>query len=352
MFWENEPIKLNNNEEINLITTDILTSNIEMPDGLKIKTLGLKYLEEIHSLINNHYTEDQQKTVRLTFSKDFIYWYLIYAPPEFIIGLVLNKKIVGLITALFIDMVIYDKEIKVPYINFLCLHSKIRNMGITFFLINEMKSRLLKNNITYGLFCTTRIPADTYCTIKEFIIPLNYSKLKEVGFLTETYLPIPKLHYNSFHLMAESDIDSVVIELNNFLAKFKVRPYFTNDSAHHFLLPKRNVVYSFVKKNTENDVTDFVTIYKKYLYCLDKNKIISVAKLAFYYYSTMNLTELIVHLIDKLLSYNFDQLLFSDMGENINIDITKFSTFDEFNYYFYNLCIKKTNPSLHCMFPI
>ena len=355
-YWKDQPIDIiidTNNDELKIIKPDISAEEYQlmMPNECRFKTLSPKHLDEIYGLISNHYVTDEQNIIRLTYSKDFLYWYLKYIPPGFVVGLVLKRKLVGVIMALFIDMVIYGKELRIPYVNFLCLQSKIRKLGLAPLMINEMKSRLLKNKMAYALFTGVNTVTKPFCKTNEFVVPLNYQKLKEVGFLTEELEPIPKLNRNVLHLMTTSDINSIVPKLNKSLEKFKVRPHFNEDSAHHFLLPKKNIVYSFVKRNDNNEVTDFVSVYKNYLYCLDQNKIISVAQLAFYYYETMNLTELITNLIDKLQVYKFDQLVFKDTAENTNINVTKFTTFGELNYFFYNVGIKETSPSLLCVFP-
>lgn len=359
-YCNDHPVDIvNNEEEIKIIVSDISVEEADisveeadLPKGFKFKTLGLRYLDEIYGLINNHYVEDANTIIRLTYSKDFIYWYLKYIPDEFIIGLMSKKKLVGLITALFIDMVIYGKKVKVPYINFLCLQPKIRNVGLAPIMINEMKNRLT-NKVSYALFHASKPVTHTnyFCTTKDFVVPINYQKLREVGFLTDDLQPLSKPNTNPLHLMIVSDIKIIVSKLNNFLEKFKIRPYFTDNTVNHFLLPKKNIVYSFVKKDSDNEITDFISVYKNYIYCLDHNKLISVAQLAFYFNETMSLTELVINLIDKLSLYNFDQLTFRNIAENMDINITKFATYDQLYHILYNLNIKDTCPSQLCIYP-
>ncbi|XWV24496.1 mg747 protein [Tupanvirus deep ocean] len=351
-YWIDQPLDTNTTEtEIKIIKADISQKNINLPNGFAFKTLGISNLDDIYGLLNNHYIEDEQHIIRLSYSKDYLYWYLKYIPSGFIIGLTYKNKLVGMVTASFIDMIIYGKEIKVPYINLLCIQSKIRKLGLTPLLLDELKSRLCNIKITYALFTGTKKITKDFCTSKDYVIPINYPKLKEVGFLTEDLTPIPKLEENPLHLMAASDIESVVPKLNKHLSKFSVKPYFTNDSAHHFLLPKKNIVYSFVNRNKNGEVTDFISVYKNYLYCLEKNKVVSVAQLAFYFYDTMTLTQLVSYLLDKLPSYGIDQLVFRNTGENVDINITKFSTHGELYYFFYNVAIKETNSSNLCFYP-
>lgn len=328
------------------IIPEILINN-----GFEFKTLGPKHLDEIYGLINNHYMEDQNHITRLTFSKDFIYWYIKYIPTGFIVGLILNKKIVGMITALLIDMVINNNIVNIPYIDFLCIQTRIRGLGLAPLLIDELKNRLTKLNTKYALYSDNKANRmfNYICQCQEFVIPINYSKLKNIGFLAEYLKPLP-LSNNQLHLMTASDIDFIIPKLNKSMEKNKIRPYFTNKNAHHFLLPKKNIVYSFVKK-LNSEITDFVTVYKNYSYCLDHNKIISVAQLAFYYHETMELTELIVELLGKLSTYGFDQLIFKNIHENMNIELEKFPLCDKINYHLSGAELDVIDPSHMNIYP-
>ena len=89
------------------------------------RILSLKHINEIHSLLNNHYVENENNTCRLTYSKDYLYWYLKRVPKNFIIGLVYQDdsdsyKLIGLITAIYIDVIINNVAKNVPYISLLC----------------------------------------------------------------------------------------------------------------------------------------------------------------------------------------------------------------------------------------
>ena len=352
-YWIDQPINISELDEIKIIKTDVSKKkNDILPDGFKFKTLGTAYLDEIHGLISNHYVEDKQHLIRLVYSKDFLYWYLKYIPAGFVVGLVYKNKLVGMVAATFLDMIIYNIKMKVPYINFLCVQSKIRNLGLAPLLMDEIKARLCQINMSYALFTSMKLLTKPFSTSIDFVVPINYVKLKEVGFLLEDLPEYPRPESNPFHLMTGADMKSVVPKLNTFVEKFDIKPYFTEDSARHFLLSKKNIVYSFVKRNDKQTVTDFVTVYKNYLYCIEKNKMISVAQLAFYYHETMDLTELITNLIDKLPGYGIDQLIFRNLADGPKINITKFAMYDKLNYFFFNVAIKETDPTKICFYPI
>ena len=342
--------------KITIIDENIVMTSSQLPFGFSLKTLNVSYLDEIHNLLNNHYIEDKQQIIRIVYSKDYLYWYLKNIPIGLIVGLIYNNKLVGMITAAIFDIAIYDSVIQIPFVNFLCLQKKIRNANLASYLINEIKNRILKREIKYAIFTSfaTRIDkiknlSELFCTIKKSAIPINYPKLKNVEFLMEDLPPIIRYNNNPFHLMQEQDIDIIVPKLNEFLKKYQLRQYFTNNSAKHYFLPKKNIVYSFVAKNNKT-ITDFVVIYKTYIYCLDRHKMVNVANLAYYYYESMDLTELIEYLLDKLSSYGFDQLFYSNYADNDTINFTHFDTNNDLNYHFYNTDIKNMISSDICLY--
>lgn len=340
------------NIKINLTKSEVMPNKHNLPTGFNLKSLNLRYMEEIYTLLCNHYLEDSQQIVRKIFSRDFLYWHLKCVPDKFIIGLTYYHKLVGIITAIFIDMMIEEKKIKMPYINLLCLHAKLRNKGFEDMLINEIETKLHKIDLPYFLFVSNKENGKYFCKVKIYAIPINYQKLKDIGFLNENIPRIPKLASNPLHIMKKSDIKHVIIKLNKYLSKYKVRPYFIKDTSYHFLLPKKNIVYSFVRKNSiTNEITDFVTVYKYYLFCKEQKKLISTAQLSFYFNESMNLTELIICLINKLLSYHIDQLFFHDMMDNRDINLTKFDTYEQMNYYLNNIKIPMIDGDMFCYFP-
>lgn len=328
----------------------------DLPENFKLKTLGVEYYNEIHKLLTNHYVEDQNKITRLTYSKDFIYWYLKYIPSEYIIGLVYKKKIVGIITIMIIDMIIYDTKIKMPYIDLLCVQTRVRNMGLANFLTNEAKRRIAHSKFPYGISTGLKSKCDinsgsVFCKTQDYVIPINYKKLKKIGFLMDDLDLVPIINDNPLHLMTDRDLAVVIAKLHKHMNQLCIKPYFTLESAKHFLLPKKNIIYSYVLRDEYNQITDFVSVYINYLYCIDINQFISVAQLAFYFYESLNISQLITFLIDKLSKQKIDQLIFRNMFDNMNINITKFSTKGDLHYIFHNVEINEIKSSDLIFFP-
>jgi glycylpeptide N-tetradecanoyltransferase len=346
--------------EINLLNSDPIPDfDLNLPDKFSFKTLDTSYLDQIHQLLNEHYIEDDYHTIRLTYSRDFLYWYLRTIPSGFIVGLIFKNKLVGLVTAMFIDYFINDSGLKLPYIDLLCIQTPIRNYRFSLCLINEINQRLIKNGFNYAFFTTSRNPSNPpqkeiikkFCISVDHAIPIDHKHLKEVGFLTIDLDPIPILDNNPLHFLHKSDLSFVTEKLNQSLSKYKMRPYFTLENAHHFLIPKKNIVYSFVNRNTDNVPTDFVNVYVQYYHCIEIKKDVCVANLGFYYTETMDLNQLITYLIDKLPYYGVHQLTYRNISDNLTIKHFNFETNGELNYYFSNLDVEPINNNDVSVFP-
>ncbi len=369
------------------ITNSVSYPQNPLPPDFELKTLSTYYLDDIHNLLNHNYIENTQCGVKTIFHKDFLYWYLKYIPPGFVIGLIYKSKLVGIITALFIDMIIYDMKLKVPYVSLLCVHSKLRKLGLASVLIDRMKYMISEIKITYALLTPTKyeeiddIESDTgsgnssnsadssnsddtvktktpstltksFCELRSYAIPINYSKLKSVGFLPEDYeIPDSIEQSNPFHLMTHSDLGSVVAKLNEYDRQFKISHYFTMDSARHFLLPKKNIVYSFGKRSVDGTISDFVTMYVSVLECVNRNKILRVANIAYYYNGTMSLTEMIHHIMAKLAHHDIDQLSFYTTGNTGRIKQTKYLTDIQLDCSFHNIQIPETTDNQISFYP-
>ena len=298
-----------------------------IPSFLKIKTLNIKYLDQIHNLLNHHYKEDKYQTIRHIYSKDYLYWHLKMVYKNLFIGLVYQKKLVGMVSVIVHDYNINSKNTKMAIIEFLCVQKNI--IGTEKYLLDEVKNRINQMGIKYIINNYNR--GQKIITVNDYVIPINCQKLRNINFLLEEYPEkIPTINYLS--LMKKSDLNYVIPKLNQFMKKFTFYPLFDANSGYNFLVPKKNIIYSFVKHNGYQ-VTDFVSVRKYYYYCQEKHTMITTAQLTYYYHETMTLTELITQLINKLKYYKFDQLIFRNWSDNNKINITRFEAHDKIDYY-------------------
>jgi len=321
------------------------------------RILSAKHLDEIYALLNSNYVEDSRATCRLTYSKDYLYWYLKYVPKNLIIGLVYKdergkSKLVGFVTAMYIDVVINNVHKHLPYISLLCVHKEFRGYELNKILVNSLKKNIflqnmspptldqpisVKKNNEVAFFSERCFEDHAHSvTLECYSIPINFKKMREIQFLPEDEAPeLPDApSINTLHLLRENDLPEVTTKLNTYLRKYPIKMFFTAESTKHFLMPKKDIVYSFVNKNASGAVTDFVSIYKNYYFCIKKKKMLSVGALAYYFYESMTLDDLIALLIGKMTEYQIDQLVFYNNFDNMTISCTKYMTDTHLKFYF------------------
>lgn len=319
-----------------IIKMDISVRRLNMlPDDFKFRTLDLKYIDEIHKLLLTNYVEDDDNIIMLTYTKQFLHWCLKKSPKNLIIGLTYRNNLIGLITATITKTIILGKMVNIPTINFLCVQKSLRNIGLAGYLIEEIRLRLVKMNIEKFMATSGSIINQAWCTITSCSIPINYDKLRKVEFLIGDFPPLPIIQTNPLGELKECDLSSVANQLNEFHKKYDFRPYFDADYVRDYMLPKKNIVYSYVLKN--NDViTDFISVTKTYYYCFHFEDVISIANLTYYFTNTMSIRDLVCCLIDKIKD-EFDQLNFYNMMDNDEIHLNKFETNGILKIYFYNV---------------
>jgi len=321
------------------LDNEIHADKIELPDGFRFKTLSPVYTKEIQYFLNQHYVENTTCELKTYFVTDYVYWYLKSVPPGLCIGLVYKNKLIGLITACVTDMIICQNQMSVAMPNLLCVHQKLRALGLSKFLIQKLHSTLetmcvrqtLYQIIRFESESTTdkRVNTNPICRLHNISIPLNYEKLISIGFIPKNCEPSTQPDVLPiFRLLHKDDVGKIVPKLNNFLSTYKIREFFTEESATHFFMPKKRIVYSFVKvdPNDQSNITDFISVTESYVYSKPQRKNICSGNLTYYFHETIPLTLMIVSVIPKLLSYGIDLLNLLTVGRNEYVNITKFST--------------------------
>ncbi|CAF1154022.1 unnamed protein product [Rotaria sordida] len=156
-FWQTQPVPT--------IGTKIDTSNIgpiesnksidelrqepyKLPDGFSWDDIDIhvdEQLQELYTFLSENYIEDDGNDFRLEYSMPFLRWALCVPGwlQKFHVGVRVTKsgKLVGFISAVPIRMRVYDKELSMVDINFLCVHKKLRLKRLSPVLIKEITRR-------------------------------------------------------------------------------------------------------------------------------------------------------------------------------------------------------------------
>lgn len=287
---------------------------------ISIKNLNIKDIDLIHQFLSYNYLIDNDQGITQIYSKDYIYWYLKNVPSELMIGLFYNNKIIGCCFGKNIQLIINNETKKYIQIRFLCISTKLKNIGYEKMLLDYYK---------LPLYIIDYYPFEGSQTIKNNIIPLNISKLKKIGFIDEE-LNNPKIK-NKLSLLKDIDTDSTTRKIIDYYKKYDIKPYFNLEIIKNLLIPKKNIVYTFVIRNGL-EVTDMISVHKYYYYCHESKETIITAYLNYYFCYTITLTELVTMLLDKLIQYEFDQFIYYVNDETSCINLTHFKTDTLINY--------------------
>lgn len=350
-YWFDQPVKVieSSTIEIDNIVFDPSSKKTTLPYNFIFKTIQPRHYKVVHNFLSSNYIHDSSNIIKLVYNQDFIYWYLKNMNNGIAIALIINKIIVGFITALFVKIKIDNKIIDIPYVNLLCVSKQLRNCNLCPILIDEIKTRICSKGLKHALFTSMSCPTKYFCKSNDYLIPINFNKLIDVGFINDIEHR-NLITNNPLHLMHDSECNIIIDKLNNYYKNLKITIIFDYNSKF-LLLSKKNIVYSFVNK-TNNVVTDFVNFYKYYYYCIKQNRLISVAKLGFYFCEKLTPTELIEYLIDILPKYDIDQLCISDMANNDLINVTKYSTNGSLYCFLYNIYMSDCKSNQICLLPI
>lgn len=141
--------------------------------------------------------------------------------------------------------------------------------------------------------------------------------------------------------MGLGDVPSVTVLLRNYLKKFVVAPIFDDEEVAHWLLPREDVVESYVVESLETrEITDFFSFYTIHSSILG-NLEYSTLKAAYSFYSVSTRTPLVELMQDALVvakEKDFDVFNALDVMENRGyLKELKFLKSDgQLYYYLYN----------------
>lgn len=287
-FWDTQPVP-NLGEsptdfgpiEVKTVA-DVSTTPYTLPKSYEWSTCNMNdpaVVDEVYDLLCENYVEDDDNMFRFDYSRAFLRWAL--QPPGYIhdlhVGVRVNtgkKKLVGFITGIPAHMKVYDDDIKMVEINFLCVHKKLRSKRLAPVLIKEITRRVNLTNVWQAVYTAGVVLPKPVARNRYYHRSLNPKKLIEIGFsrlqqrmtisrLIKLYR-LPKDPVTpGIRPMQPKDVPQCCSMLNAYLASFKLRQFFTEEEFSHWLLPLPNVVSSFVVEDpATGKCTDMVSFYQ------------------------------------------------------------------------------------------
>jgi len=329
-----------------------------LPIEFSIKLLDRSDTREIHSFLNDNYVEDTQCGLKTFLELDYVYWYLKRVNKGMALGLLYKKKLIGMIMSQENEVRIGREIRRVFCVGYFCVHKKLRNMSLGKELQRKMSDMIVISSLKDGIPPTvifsllSNMPAlsereDMWkVSHKSYAIPLNYSKLKDIGILPSDCKEISfsKREKNPPVLLNQSHIPSIVLRLNKFLESFRVHTYINEDYASHYFIPKKRISYSFCWIGSNGEIDAFINfIESKNVLCQPESVgdrpltiPLTTAHLNYYFYDkSHNLTEMVEETIPYLIEYGSDHLVINSMGHNDSIRIPKFVTNTSETTYIY-----------------
>ncbi|KAM3838366.1 glycylpeptide N-tetradecanoyltransferase 1-like [Diretmus argenteus] len=283
-FWDTQPVpKLGDS-----ITTHgpiveggasrVREEPYSLPQGFYWDTLdltSLTVLRELCTLLNANYTGDDDNTIRFHFSPEYLQWAL--QPPNRLaqwhcgVRVNTNQKLVGFIAAVPLDVRIYDTEKRMAQVKFLCVHKKLRLKRMTPVLVRELTRRVNQQGLYQAVY-TAEVVLPAPLRFGYWSRALNPRKLLDVNYpgvnrnmTLQRALKLNRLpevtKTPGLRPMTREDVPGIHSLLQANLRKFHLSPVLSVQEVQHWLLPRDNVIDTYVVQGDDGALTDAVSFY-------------------------------------------------------------------------------------------
>ncbi|XP_054712254.1 glycylpeptide N-tetradecanoyltransferase 2-like [Uloborus diversus] len=374
-FWDTQPVPKIGDEisstanepiEPDKTADEIRKEPFSLPQGFQWDTLDIEdpiVLNELYTLLNENYVEDDDNMFRFDYSPGFLKWAL--QPPHWKkhwhcgVRVVKSKKLVGFISAVPALIKIYGKQRNTVEINFLCVHKKLRSKRVAPVLIREITRRVNLEGIFQAVYTAGVVLPKPIGTCRYWHRSLNPRKLIEVKFshlsrnmTMQRTLKLYKLPDNpkspGFRALKEKDVKQACALLAEYLLKFDLAPSFSLEEFRYWFLPRPDIVNSFVVE-VNGTITDFVSFYTLPSTVMHHPMHKSL-KAAYAFYTVGKATPLADLMQDALIvakNMGYDVFNALDLMENkLFLEPLKFGIGDgNLQYYLYNWRCQPMTPN-------
>lgn len=313
-FWNKQPVSsITSSSGIDGLIKDykiedISKNPINLPEGYTWETIDIKNKKnrkEIANFLDKYYVEDVTSNFRLSYSADFLKWSLIRPNfdqyPDLCFAIRLeseNRPLIGFISGIIIDMQINSKTIKIPEVNFLCVHPKLRKKNFAPILIEEMTRRVFSYGFFYAIYTGERYIHKPIGTVKYYHRPLNIKPLLKTGFtatkgsttakdLKEYFKLSDKPKNENFVEMQEEHIEEAFNCLRSYLERYNIYEIFSLEGFRHiFYNNKFTTSYVLLQ---DGKVIDFISYYSLPSKIINGESKCDRIHTAYLYYYTSNI---------------------------------------------------------------
>eukprot|EP00918_Siedleckia_nematoides_P031134 GHVU01067363.1.p1 GENE.GHVU01067363.1~~GHVU01067363.1.p1 ORF type:complete len:431 (-),score=63.85 GHVU01067363.1:510-1802(-) len=283
-FWNTQPV-LRSNQNI----TDDDTGPIEGPHQVPATPCALPkefywetadvqddgQIQQIYEFLKCNYVEDDDSMFRFDYSQESLRWAL--TPPGYqhdwhvAVRAKGTDKLVGFISGVPARLSVCGVEVDLAEINFLCGHKKLREKRFAPTLIREVTRRINATGIWQAVFTAGVELPTPVAKCRYWHRSLNPKKLVQIQFshlgprmtlsrAEKLYRLNPEPMIPGIRPMEKKDVPGVKQLLDNELKCFKFRVVMSEADVEHWLLPRKGVVYSYVRE-IDGKVTDLTSFY-------------------------------------------------------------------------------------------
>ncbi|KAF2343261.1 Myristoyl-CoA:protein N-myristoyltransferase N-terminal, partial [Trinorchestia longiramus] len=285
-FWSTQPVKGNQSK------THAYKEDAPLPPGFKLVTFDRADIDDLVSFLDENYSRDPKSKFRLVYSRRYIEWQLDAprAKDAYTVCLKKGDQIYGFVHGRHVQFNIDGDVADLALINFLCLHSEIRNHRLAPVLINEIRRRFNSHDIYSAVF-TSGLELPFHFSNSAFYHHLiNIPKLESLDFchqLTTDF--VPAMRPNTRLLEDKADeIDDFYGLYRETAARHKFYEHHDVQSLRHTFCPRDDMVVTLVHLR-DGKISEFGTFYRvdsgvsgssqfiktAYLYCYSSKEIVA-----------------------------------------------------------------------------
>ena len=352
---------------------DVRKEGYDLPPGYEWDEVDVETQEgrdEVFNLLASNYVEDDDEMFRFAYAPEFVSWAL--QPPGYEkswhvgIRISCTKTLVALITGIPAEVSANEKRLKVAEINFLCVHKKLRRKNFAPVLIREVTRRINLKDVWQAAYTAGVVLPKPCAKARYWHRSINVKKLVDIRFtqlgrgmsMAETiehYAMPKKIRVQGLRKMEEKDVPTVTRLLNSYFSKFKLAPVKNEEDVRHWLVPRDEVVYSYVKiDECTGEATDFCSFYNLSSTVIQasssngrnakKNVLLKAAYCYYNVATSENIEDLIQDALILARDNGFDVFNALNVSENDQfLETLKFGIGDgDLHYYLYNWKLRET----------
>eukprot|EP00826_Nyctotherus_ovalis_P003678 TRINITY_DN1075_c0_g1_i1.p1 TRINITY_DN1075_c0_g1~~TRINITY_DN1075_c0_g1_i1.p1 ORF type:complete len:317 (+),score=83.49 TRINITY_DN1075_c0_g1_i1:449-1399(+) len=257
---------------------DVPTEPYPLPDEFKWVNIDVttKEIEEVYALLSEFYIEDYDSSFRMKHSLDYFKW--IFTPPgyhkdwAFGFRLKATNELVGFTHISPLKVSMGGEVLDAADASFAAVNTKYRMTGLAPLLIKEVNRRTALRNVWHYFMSTDRVLFAPFTETWFYRRELDFKTIMEFGVAEvpegstlEKEIELSKVpesaNIPNLRPMTKEDIPQVLALLTEYLKKFTVHAVFTEEKIAHLLLPKEDIVYTYVIADKDNKATDFISFY-------------------------------------------------------------------------------------------